>query len=149
MSKLHEALTGIGLDMSLNTLKNYSTKYLWQQNAGRYDQRNLLVEQSNLADTMNERHILLGRAMQSLAEQFLQTADPAQLTAGDAVRPMKVGVDIERLTMGVATARMEVFTEFMSSAVVDIVKVFHTINMIEDPEAGRREWAERSLYERS
>jgi hypothetical protein len=60
------------------------------------------------------------------------------------VRLLKVGVDIERLAMGVATARMEVFTEFMSPVVVDIVEVFHTVNMIEDPEARRRAWAEKS-----
>jgi len=144
LSKLHETLTGLGLDVSLNTLKNYSTKHEWQRHSSISDERNTALEETNLTTMMNERHVLRGAAMQALAMRLLETLDPAQLSVRDAVSLIRVGVDVERLAMGVATARTEVFVELVGPAIQDIVATFSTVNVIEDPEARLRAFVEKA-----
>jgi hypothetical protein len=143
LAKLQQTLADLGLDVSLNTLKTYSATYKWQENAGYLDTRNAQVELWNLPTELNDRQARLGVAMQTLAQQGLESLDPSLLSASDAVRLLKVGVDIERLAMGAVTERWEILTNIVNPMMYDLVSIFAQVNAIEDEHERAGEWARR------
>ena len=134
--KLHQTLSDLGLPVSLNTLKSYSSKYDWQARAA-------LVALAELPAAMDERQAAVGRAIQALAEVRLQSLEPSDLTVTDVVRLMTVGVKIEREAMAVPMERHQLLLEVINPMIQDLVDMFRYINDIEDKQARVREWALR------
>ena len=91
LSKLHQTLTDLGLDVALGTLKAYSVRYNWQQRAELVDGARTAIELGNVPREMDERQAGLGVAMQVLAREQLEVVDPYRLSVRDAIRLMRVG----------------------------------------------------------
>jgi hypothetical protein len=144
LSKLRETLADLGLSVSLNTLKSYSANHDWQGRAEFLDQRNTSLEHANLPAEMNERHARLGIALQTVAGKRLETIDASELSVGDAPRLAKAGVDIERLATGQANERYELVASMLSPMIYDLVDLFKTVNVIDDPQARVTAWARQA-----
>lgn len=54
------------------------------------------------------RHLQLAKAMQSIAVRRIKSLDPAELTPKELISFVNAATTLERLTMGLATERMEV-----------------------------------------
>jgi hypothetical protein len=146
LSKLQETLSDLGLNVALGTLKNYSATYRWQDKAEGLDRRSTDIERLGAMDSSSERQVRLGRVMQELAKErmdgFIERG--GYLSPGDIVRFMKVGVDIERLAMGVPMERVELITSILSPVVYDIVDAFAAVNKMDDPQQRINEFARRA-----
>jgi hypothetical protein len=146
LSKLQETLSDLGLKVALGTLKNYSATYRWQDKSEGLDRRSTDIERLGAMDSSSERQVRLGRVMQELAKErmdgFIERG--GYLSPGDIVRFMKVGVDIERLAMGVPMERVELITSILSPVVYDIVDAFAAVNKMDDPQQRINEFARRA-----
>ena len=131
LSKLQRALADLGLSVSLNTLKSYSANYNWASRIEALPDSKEVALLTYAAD-MSERQSTLGRLMQTLGHERLTTIDPQEMTIAEAVRLMRVGVDIERSAMGAATSRIEVFNTAVSPLIYQIVGLFKSVNHIPD-----------------
>ena len=60
MSKLHQALTDLGLDVAMGTLKAYSVRYKWQERSALIDGAKEAIELANVPREMDERQAWLG-----------------------------------------------------------------------------------------
>jgi hypothetical protein len=107
---------------SLNTLKKRSAKESWVEQRKHFrhhtstlaaqdqvvvhaaDQVQRLVD---VAETIT-RHIKLSRVLQGLATKALQSLKPEDLTPKDIITWIKLGCELERLAIGLATSRIEV-----------------------------------------
>jgi hypothetical protein len=146
LSKLQETLSDLGLNVALGTLKNYSATYRWQDKSEGLDRRSTDIERLGAMDSSSERQVRLGRVMQELAKErmdgFIERG--GYLSPGDIVRFMKVGVDIERLAMGVPMERFELITSILSPVIYDIVDAFAAVNKMDDPQQRINEFARRA-----
>jgi hypothetical protein len=146
LSKLQETLSDLGLKVALGTLKNYSATYRWQDKSEGLDRRSTDIERLGAMDSSSGRQARLGRVMQELAKErmdgFIERG--GYLSPGDIVRFMKVGVDIERLAMGVPMERVELITSILSPVVYDIVDAFAAVNKMDDPQQRINEFARRA-----
>jgi len=135
LAKLHSVLADLGLTLTLNTLKNYSVRYGWQQRlqtAQAAAQAQQQQQDTHALVTMNERQASLGELSQRLAAHYLtQTfqqvlADPAavQGNSQDIARLMESGSRLERLARGEVTNRTEARVQAYSVMVAQISEVF-------------------------
>lgn len=142
LSKLRDLLADLGLDISLNTLKTYSSNYGWGERLeimpAPSNEGDALME---FASSMAERQSELGRTMQYLASERLKTVDPNDLGVNEIVRLMDIGVRIERLAMGEAIERVEIFTNTIQPIIIEMCNLFTTINAIPDEEQRLRQFA--------
>jgi len=135
LAKLRETLASLGLSLTLNTLKNYSVRFHWQQRL--QTAQGLAQAQKQEQDTstliaMNERQASIGELSQRLAAHYLtQTfnqvlADPASVqgTSQDIARLMTEGSRLERLARGEVTNRTEARVQAYSVMVSQISEVF-------------------------
>ena len=143
LSKLHSVLANLGLNMTLNTLKNYSSRYDWQQrlrNAEQSAQAQKQEQDTARLISMNERQAGLGELSQRLAAHYLKQtfdrvmADPAavQGTSQDIARLIESGSRLERLARGEVTNRMEARVQAYSVMVSQISEVFVNVARVHD-----------------
>ncbi len=146
MSKLHQALTDLGLDVALGTLKAYSVRYKWQERSELVDGAHTAVELANVPREMDERQARLGITMQELAREKLEVIDPYRhaLSVRDAIALLRVGVDVERLAQGQATTRAELTVQMLDSLIRELVALFAEVNVIDDPATRATVWATKS-----
>ena len=148
LPKLRSILTSLGLNLTLTTLKNYSTGYGWQlrlQTALESAQAQKQEQDKATLIMMNERQAGLGELSQRLAAHYLtQTfnrvlADPdsVQGTSQDIARLIDAGSRLERLARGEVTNRTEARVQAYSVMVAQIGEVFVNVAKVHDlsPEA--------------
>ena len=135
LARLKETLAELGLVITLNTLKNYSVRYHWQQRLSDAEERAQAQQQESDASTlitMNDRQANLGEVTQRLAAHYLtQTFDQVRLdpssvrgTSLDIARLLEAGSKLERLARGEVTNRTEARTQAYSVMVHQISEVF-------------------------
>jgi len=144
LTKLQKILGELGVRISANTLKGYSARYNWQHRAELVDGAHTAVELANVPVEMDDRHARLGAAMQALAFERLQTLDLADITMADAVRLIKVGVDVERLARGQATTKAELTVQMLDPLIRELAALFAEVNVIEDPAIRATVWADKA-----
>jgi len=147
LTKLRQTLADLGLPVSLNTLKSYSSRYEWSEKARRYAEAHG-VDDAALADTgMASRHADMAVAMQELAgrtlERLLEQPD-LQLSVSEVCRLLDVGVRIERQARNADVSKHEVIVSVVEPFVVQIVALFEEVNVIEDAQVRRETWATRA-----
>ena len=145
LESLLETATLLGLKpVSLNTLKNWSSQYGWQDKVAKVDvqARELAVPQIIEAMTsMNLRQARLGRVMQAIGGSTIEIRDPYEISTRDAATLVDIGSKLERLASGAATSRAEITVSVWSELVREIVVLFLEINSQEDSEARKRSFA--------
>lgn len=147
LTGLHDILTGLGLRISLTTLKNYSSKYDWLDRAKKLDQEQLLKENHETNQLtqrvveMNDRQATAGRALQQMGLRGLAQLAPQGLTANDVGSMVERGVKIERLASGEATSRQEVAVQMVAPIIREMVVLFQQVNHFSDEEQRTKEFA--------
>ena len=139
LEKLREVLAGIGLDISLNTLKSYSARHGWVEKASTLPVQPIV--ESEVISEMNQRHVAMGKTMQELALDGLKNFSARQMTAGEASRLLKVGSELERLASGGERSKYEVAVEIMNPIVQDICELFVRVNEVLDPDTRKKDFA--------
>ena len=146
LTKLQTILADGGLEISLNTLKTYSSDHNWQlriQEAQKIAQTQQGTKEVGIISEMNDRQSNLGKAMQLLSSRGIREAagNLSQLTVRDSVSLADVGVKLERLARGEATTRQEVANQMISPVIYNIVNMFQQINVYDDRDERMREFA--------
>ena len=106
LAKLHALLTGLGLKISLGTLKNYSARGQWIDRAAEYDRSTSVekVEQANALATrvteLNHRHAQYGKALQRVSIDGLRALNPETFSATEVANMLEKGIKLERLAEG-------------------------------------------------
>ena len=70
---------------------------------------------------MLAQHNILARKMLSIAGQAMKAMDPASLKPSDVEKFLKLGIDVQRTTEGMATSKTEVDFKGMSDAELDAI----------------------------
>lgn len=148
---LHADLIHSGINVSLATLKRYSTQFNWQARLNELDaEARKQQREQDVADTMamHDRHAQLGRAMQGAAGSALQRllASDARLSGlkpTEIARLIDLGLRAERSAVGVASDRREIATDAWNDVVSTVVRLFLDINEEPDPRTRARLFARR------
>jgi len=147
LTKLRQTLADLGLSVSLNTLKSYSSRYGWSEKARRHDEAHA-VDDAALANTdMASRHADMAVAMQELAgrtlERLLEQPD-LQLSVREVCRMVEVGVRIERQARNADVTRHEIVLTVINPFMIAIVNLFKEVNGIMDEQTRLEMWVERA-----
>jgi len=137
LEKLREKFASYGLKKALNTYKNYSADFGWQQKVIELDAK-LQAEREQKAQQgiieMNERQAKYGRGIQAIGTAIMAhfntvIREKGELpgTANDLVTLMEKGSRIERLAMGEATDRVEAISLVWNVMVVRIQEIFREV----------------------
>jgi hypothetical protein len=65
----------------------------------------------------------------------------AEVRLSDATRAVEVGSKLERLARGAVTERQEILVSLWTVAVSEIAALFINVNLLDDPEARKAEFA--------
>jgi hypothetical protein len=147
LSKLHALLTGLGLKLSLGTLKNYCARGKWIERAAAEDAITSVekAEESNALATrvaeLNHRHGQYGIALQRMSIDGLHGLDPGSFTPNEVTNMLEKGIKLERLAEGEATDRHELTVQIVEPLVRQIVTLFEQVNMVADASARSRQFA--------
>jgi head-tail adaptor len=148
LEKLRDQLTVLGLRRSLNTLKNYSSRFHWQSRVLELDAR-LRSEREQKAleqrDEQDERQARLGRNMQVLASAGMVSMKKlmdsgAPMAPADISSLAKTGVQIERLATGKETDRVRIIREVNNAWTLQVGAIFLSVNAIADEEGRKAEF---------
>jgi len=119
LPKLRQALADQGQKRSLTRLKQLSLKWLWFLRAAAYDadiQYQARLAQIEAVREMNRQHVDLARSVRALVArrlgEWLGSAGglPEQVRFRDLVWAMAEAGKLERLAMGEATARVDLYS---------------------------------------
>ena len=137
LEKLQSDLAKIGLRRSLNTFKSYSVKYHWQARVIELDTKLRAERESKTiyqVEEMNKDQAEFGRHLRILASAGLdKIAEVVKLTGSVNLSPAEicrmgeVGIKAERLGMGEATDRMEVYHLVWNELALDIITIFNEV----------------------
>ena len=146
LPKLQTILADGGLTLTLNTLKNYSAHFDWQQRIQSATDKAQTLQANNHATTiseMNDRQARVGSAMLQIAGRGLvQVSNNLdQLTPRDTGYLADIGVKLERLARGEATTRAAIEVEVLAPVIHHIVNLFQSINVYDDPARRQQEFA--------
>ena len=146
IARLHALLSGLGLKISLGTLKNYSSKGKWIERALADDAANLPEQRrqanalSERVTELNHRHGQYGVALQRMSVSGLRTLDPSSFSPSDVTSMMEKGIKLERLAEGQATDRHELTVQIVEPLVRQIVMLFQQVNVVDDEAKRLREF---------
>jgi hypothetical protein len=135
LEKLQKVCAAGGLTIHLNTLKNYSASYKWQERireANQATQERVEEQRVESLVDMNRRQANLGDLAQRLSGLFISNifqrlqADPTSVQGApsDIARLMAEGSKLERLARGEVTDRTEARVHAYTIMVNQIVEVF-------------------------
>ena len=147
VARLHALLSGLGLKISLGTLKNYSSKGGWIERALADDAANLPEQRrqanalSERVTELNHRHGQYGVALQKIGFSGLRALDPSSFSPSDVTNMMEKGIKLERLAEGQATDRHELTVQIVEPLVRQIAALFEQVNMMADASARARQFA--------
>ncbi len=132
-------MAGIGLDISLNTLKSYSARHDWVERTSQIPTTTIV--NSDVISEMNQRHVSLGRFMQEVALEGLENFNTRTLSAGEASRLLKFGSELERQASIDDRSKHEITHELIIPVIHDIVELFKRVNEVLDPDTRRKDFA--------
>ncbi|MCC7104148.1 MAG: hypothetical protein IT307_03320 [Chloroflexi bacterium] len=151
LARLHELTVQLGSEVSLATLKRYSSSYDWQsrvvalgEEAGDVQRGRHIKEAIAVAD----RHAQIARALQSAGGGALQRllSNPARLndlSAAEIVRLLDLGVRTEARAVAYAADRREIALALANVLTHELVLVFSELNEDSDAERRARAFAAR------
>ena len=127
-----------GLSVALNTIKNYSANYNWQQRIrDAHNQAQAQADETRFETLgeMNTRQAQLGEAAQRLGGIYIRNIfdrlrdDPASVqgSPADIARLMSEGSRLERLARGEVTSRTEAHAYAYTVMVNQIIEVFANV----------------------
>jgi hypothetical protein len=140
-------LTGLGLKISMGTLKNYCTRGHWISRVAEYDSDTSVekVEEANALATrvseLNHRHAQYGKALQQVSFTGLRALDPGTFSPTEVTNMMEKGIKLERLAEGEATDRHELTVQIVEPLVRQIASLFEQVNMMTDASVRARQFA--------
>jgi len=153
LEKLYQHLAELGLRRALNTLKNYSVKYDWQQRLIEEDTRR---QERDAADTekvraqMIDRHSKLGRTLQSLSlagmftfQEAIKAGGKLTFSASEIVSLARAGADLELRAAGEPTLRVEITMVLYNVLIARIAHIFKECNKLPTEEARESQFAIR------
>ena len=98
LTRLQELLAQLGLDVSLNTLKSYSSRYTWQERTTSLGEA--AAGTTGTTSGADARHAALGVTLQQIAQKGLQERFSNGLLVGlsvsDLLKLLRSGVEMER-----------------------------------------------------
>jgi len=146
LPKLQAILADGGLSITLNTLKNYSAHFDWQERVQSAVDKAQVLQTNNHASTisdMNDRQARVGSAMLQIAGRGLvQVSNNLdQLTPRDTGYLADFGVKLERLARGEATTRAAIEVEMLAPVIHHIVALFQQVNVYDDSDRRQQEFA--------
>ena len=126
------------IHVSLWTVKRWSARHDWQAEAAAFDAQRaeehdrrteMLATYTDETIPMAERHAVLGRKLQDLAQEWAQryVEDGKPLTANEVVKWAETGIAIERLALGQATSRTEINRVTYNTVLVGVLELFKTV----------------------
>lgn len=150
---LHDHLAALGLKISLNTLKNYSSWFSWQQELLKRDaimQQKRKAQTANIVEVMNRRQADLGSAYQSIAAggiknylDALKGNEPLKISPLVSAQIAQIGQKMERLARGEVTDRKEAIQQINDIWVLVVSQTFLAVNDYADPRVRKEEFAIR------
>lgn len=91
------------LDKQPSYISKIASRWFWVDRVTKYDRyldEKRRVEREAEIEKMNERHVKIGKTLQSKAIERLQTIDVSTFTPSELLRYVELGVKIERGAMG-------------------------------------------------
>jgi hypothetical protein len=146
LAKLHALLSGLGLKISMGTIKNYCARGKWIERAAEQDKATSIekAEESNALATrvaeLNHRHAQYGIALQRISFTGLRTLDPKSFSPTEVTNMLEKGIKLERLAEGEATDRHELTVQIVEPLVRQIATLFEQVNMMADAHARSRQF---------
>ena len=146
LAKLHTLLTGLGVRISMGTIKNYCTRGNWIERARSDDASTSVetVQEANALATrvaeLNHRHGQYAQALQKVSIQGLRSLNPDLFSANEVSNMLEKGIKLERLAEGEATDRHEMTVQIVEPLVRQIAALFEQINILEDAAARARQF---------
>ena len=146
LAKLHALLTGLGLKLSLGTLKNYCARGNWIERAAAEDATTSVekAEESNAlalrVAELNHRHAQYGQALQQMSIRGLRALNPELFSATEVSNMLEKGIKLERLAEGEATDRHELTVQIVEPLVRQIVTLFTQVNVVDDAKKRLRDF---------
>lgn len=157
LTKLHEYCTVLGIRISENSLKLYSTKYEWQKRVLEENARDKqAIEKATSAqvEQMNARHAQYAQGLLALATAGLNRWQQAMrdtergkvldITVQDMISLYKAAQSGERLARGQATSRIEVWIDVAATVVKEFGLIFIAVNQLSDAESREAEFVRLS-----
>ena len=149
LAKLHALLSGLGLSISMGTIKNYCTRGDWIARSAEMDAKASTsverVKEANALATrvteLNHRHAQAGQALQEMSIAGLHSLDPVTFSPTEGTNMLEKGIKLERLAEGEATDRHEMTVQIVEPLVRQIITLFEQVNLVDDPEARSRQFA--------
>jgi len=142
LDKLCEMCSSIGLKRHINTFKNYSVDFNWQQKLVEMDAKlREAREQKQIAriEEMNERQALdfrnaqaLARAGMSLIARDFKDSGKLDMSPQDIMTWLEKGAKGERLAMGEATERFEAMLYVYNAMILAVAHIFSDVNVLKD-----------------
>jgi len=142
LDKLCEMCSSIGLKRHINTFKNYSVDFNWQQKLIEMDAKlREAREQKQIAriEEMNERQALdfrnaqaLARAGMSLIARDFKDSGKLDMSPQDIMTWLEKGAKGERLAMGEATERFEAMLYVYNAMILAVAHIFSDVNVLKD-----------------
>ena len=149
LAKLHALLTGLGVKISMGTIKNYCTRGDWIARSAAMDAEASTsverVEDANAlaarVNELNHRHAQAGRALQRVSIDGLKTLNPGTFSPTEVANMLEKGIKLERLASGEATDRHEMTVQIVEPLVRQIAALFEQVNMMTDASVRARQFA--------
>jgi len=153
LEKLQGHLTELGLRRSLNTLKNYSVKYDWQERLIEEDTKQRerdLNDENKVRSQMVERHSKIGKTLQTLAmtgilpfQEAIAAGKKLKFSPAEIVTLAKAGTDLELRAAGEPTLKVEITTVLYNVLIARIAHIFKECNVLATAEARESQFAIR------
>ena len=150
LTSLLDHVTEMGLKISIQSLKRYSTKYDWQQRLAEQDAQDRLNDAEQSAkDTADRRRrqSSLGRNIQALASggiaalaKILSDQGTLSLSPFEIAHLARAGAELENRAAGEPTTRHEISVVVYNVMIARIAAIFLQVNDI-NPHEGKQ-WKE-------
>ena len=132
LNTLQVRLPEVGLDISLSSLKAYSSRFKWQDRlneARKIMTTNQAQQAAKELMNMADRHARIGETLQALGigeVRYLMSQDPSKrrLSSSESARTLESAIRVERLARGEVTDRTELQIRAVNLIVSQVVDVF-------------------------
>ena len=142
LERLRDFCASIGLKRHINTFKNYSVAFKWQERLAEVDAKLREERQAKQIAQIGEMNVrqaqdfrnaqVLARAGMSLIAKGFKKSGNLNLSPQDIITWLEKGAKGERLAMGEATERFEAMLYVYNAMILAIANIFTEINVIKD-----------------
>jgi hypothetical protein len=133
IERLQGVLASAGVNVSLRTLYEWSSRYRWQDQLMRLEREARQQAERERIESLQEmyhRHTQEALLLQQKGAEWLTSLGVEQVTADAAIRAIAEGIRVERLVRGEVTERSEVEGNLALERISD-EQLQHVLDLVE------------------